>query len=114
MTRVRGWRIALVAVVALIATPLTILASHSQCAAQHHGCAQTAAADDCCCGHVASSASVQGTAGDRVVVSSPDAEPSPALAADWRADRNSHLTVYASQRSLVVIDRLTRFKVLLI
>src|SRR5215203_2854068 len=114
MTRVRGWRIALVTVVALIATPLTILASHWECAAQHHRCAQTAAADDCCCGHVASSASVQTTANEKVAVFSPDAEPSPALAADWHADRESHLTVYASQPSLVVIDRLTRFKVLLI
>jgi len=101
-------------VVALIAAPLTILASHSECAARHHGCARTAVADDCCCGHVAAIPSSQNTSSEKAALISPAAEPIALIGTDAPVHQCGQFTGDFGQQKLGVIDRLTLFRVLLI
>lgn len=113
MTRMHGWWVALVTAAALAVMPLTPLAAHAACEAEAHECERVVAAADCCCGHLVSGVSTQAGPGNRMVAS-PAVEVPAATLAEWLAPPRAHAVVLACAQCPLTVDRLTRFRVLLI
>ena len=109
----RGWWVALVTVLALSSTPFTALAAHAECQREQHGCDQAALTDDCCCDHLGDSASPLTVSSDHLWVS-PDAQPLASVPAVWSVVRTAFHTEAGLDRSFLVVDRLTLFRVLVI
>jgi hypothetical protein len=96
----------------MVGTPLSVLAAHAKCDAQHHSCDETVA-DVCCCGHVTGTESQQPAANNPIAVNVPVATPPVASVVPvppWLPDRHE-LVPHVNH---FVIDRLVLFRVLLI
>jgi len=108
--RRNGW-IAVLTMLTLVGTPLSALASHSQCHTPQHSC-KTVVVDDCCCGHLSGSESQQPAGINSLAATASVMElPVAAPAFSTVSSPVHEMVPHVDHR---VIDRLLLFRVLLI